>query len=635
MLNTLRRGVRSWPAKLLLGLLVASFAIWGIGDIFSYRMGDAVAEVGETEVSAERYTDALRRQQSRLSQRAGELVGFETMQQLGIPQQVLAGMIRDAALREELSNIGIAAPDEAVADAIRNDPTFQGPGGQFSDQAYRGLLAQQGMSPAEFEALTRDLLAQEVLTESVAGAVPELPGAAVRLAAYRGETRDVAQIVLPLSLADAPETPDEEALRAFYEEHPERYTEPERRWGRYLHVGISELAEQAEPTEEVLRAAYQARKDQFGEPPTRTLERIPFPNADAAEEAMARIKAGEADFLTIAEERGISEADRALGTVTPRDLPEVTAGPVFERTEPGVIGPVPTPVGSAIFRITEASQGGTPPFEEIREQLATRLATEAALERAPEIANRVEEARAAGKSLEDIAAEVGLPLEGFEGLARNGTLAGGGRATEFEASEVFTEEVFDALDHEERDIIQTPQGGYLLVMVDRIEEQHLNPFEDVADKVRADWRRQARLDALERRAEDLAARLADGAQMQEIATELGEPVSRFEKIDRFHDGPNLPSPLVEDLFAVPEGGTAVTPAADGAGVILAQVTGVTPLEADALASAAADIREVLKRSVIADTRDYYGRALQDRYGATVNDAVLNDVVRLLSGGREG
>ncbi|TFG88738.1 MAG: peptidylprolyl isomerase, partial [Hyphomicrobiales bacterium] len=151
MLHAMRKGVKSAPAKLLIGLLVASFAVWGIGDIFSFRLDSRVAKVGDTEVPATRFINGLRREQSRISRQAGQLVSYDMMRSAGLDQRVLGGLIRDAAFTEELKGLGIAAPDEAVADAIRSNPTFQGPGGEFAPQAYSLLLAQQGFTPAEFE----------------------------------------------------------------------------------------------------------------------------------------------------------------------------------------------------------------------------------------------------------------------------------------------------------------------------------------------------------------------------------------------------------------------------------------------------------------------------------------------------
>ena len=231
MLHFLRKGVKSLPAKILIGLLVASFAVWGIGDIFSFRLDSRVAKVGDTEIPAQRFADALQREQSRISRQSGQFVSYDMMRLAGLDRGILARLIRDAAFSEELTALGIAAPDQAVADAVRANPAFQGPGGQFSPQAYQIFLAQQGFSPAGFEALTRTVLTQQVLAETAEAAMLPAPGAGARIAAWQGESRGVTVLTLSLEMAPDPGTPDEGALRAFYEANEPMFTEPERRWG--------------------------------------------------------------------------------------------------------------------------------------------------------------------------------------------------------------------------------------------------------------------------------------------------------------------------------------------------------------------------------------------------------------------
>ena len=82
MLHFLRKGVKSLAAKILIGLLVASFAVWGIGDIFSFRLDSRVAQVGGTEIPAEAFANALSREQSRISRQAGQFVSYDAMPQI-------------------------------------------------------------------------------------------------------------------------------------------------------------------------------------------------------------------------------------------------------------------------------------------------------------------------------------------------------------------------------------------------------------------------------------------------------------------------------------------------------------------------------------------------------------------------
>ncbi len=506
MLNRMRRGVKTVTAKVLMLLLVASFAVWGIGDIFSFRLDASVATVGETEVSAQRFADALARQQSRLSRQQGELVSFDRMRQSGFARSVLNSLIRDAAFEEELAQLGISAPDAAVAERIRQTPAFQGPGGEFSSRFYQLALQQQGMSATEFEALTRTLLAQDILMETArAGAEPP-PGLAERIATYRGETREVDTLTLTADMAPEPDRPGPDDLRTFHDENQDMFRQPERRWGAYLHVDAERLKAGLEPGEEELRQAYEAEKDRYTTRETRTVEQITFPERSTAEQAVSRLASGDATFDTLAEEQGLSEADIALGQVTPDDLPGAAAELVFDQDERGVVGPVELPAGFAIYRVSEVSGGGTRPFEEVRDQIADRLAEDALMSRAPEIANRIEEVRAAGRPFSEIAAETEAEHGSFDGLAQDGTLADGSEADGIVARPAFIEEVFDALDREERDLVETERGGYFLVMVERIEPSEVPPLDEVRDEVAAAWQERQRRQALEEQAAGIVAR---------------------------------------------------------------------------------------------------------------------------------
>src|SRR5258708_27961624 len=60
MLSALRSKASSLPVKLLFGLLVIAFAIWGIGDIFRNRGADTtVATVGSRKIDQHQLVQAI------------------------------------------------------------------------------------------------------------------------------------------------------------------------------------------------------------------------------------------------------------------------------------------------------------------------------------------------------------------------------------------------------------------------------------------------------------------------------------------------------------------------------------------------------------------------------------------------
>ena len=633
MLNRLRKGVKSLTAKVLIGLLVISFAVWGIGDIFSFRLDARVAKVGETEVSAERFADALARQQARITRQRGELVSFEQLRQSGVAGAILDGLVRDAAFAEELDRFGLAAPDAAVAERIRNQSAFQGPGGQFSAEYYQLSLQQQGLTTTEFEELTRTLLGQDILVETAeAGALPP-PGVAQRIATFRNERRSLN--VLTLSADVAPD-PGEEALRGFYEAHEDMFTEPERRSGAYLHVDAESLLEKLRPDEDDVRAAYEANKESYTVAESRVVDQITFPDRQAAEAAVSRLVSGDVSFEALAEEQGLGTEDISLGDITRGDLPEAATTLVFDAAEPGIVGPVELPAGFAVYRVREIEPGGTQPFEEVRDEIASRLAQDALLTRAPEIANEIEELRAGGKTMQEIAEQTAATYGTFDGLAQNGTLTGGEPAEGIVAREEFIEEVFGALEGEERDLVETDRGGYFVVMVNRIEPSHLPPLEEVRERAVAAWQEQQRLEALEDRAAKIVDRLDQDASLQEIGEELDMEVTSAGPFTRLSAPTSLPPALVDKVFRAKSGEGAFAPRPQATEVVVAQVSGITMPAPELIESESAQLKDVLSNSVANDLGEYFARAITARHEPRIEWGVVDEVFnRLVSGGQGG
>lgn len=634
MLEFLRKAVKSWAAKGLLLLLIASFAVWGISDVFSFSPGSEVASVGDSAVTVEQYADELMRQQRALIQMRREPISIAEMRDIGFARIALLQMLRERAFAEELARLGLRVPDRAVAEAIRSDPNFEGAGGGFSESLYRSALSRAGYSPSEFEERIRTELGRSILFGAATAADAQPPGLAARIALWQLERRAVATAVLPLEAAPDPGAPSDEALEAFHREHIGEYTEPERRWASYLHVDPDRLAAAAQPTPEEIAERYAAERDALATPATRTIDQLPLRRGDP--EALAgRVRSGETTFEDLARELGETPAELDLGTVERGDLPPAVAEAVFAESEPGIVGPVAAPLGPVLVRIRAATEGGAPGLEEVRAEIAEQLAREAALDRAPELANRIDDLRAEGRTLGEIAEETGLELRRLEGMAADRSLAGGGRAEGLAASAAFVAELFEALDLEERDILETPDGGYFLLLVERIEESRRLPLEEIRDRVEADWAEAERLAAVAEEARGLAERLSGPATLTDLARERGLDLTEHPPFGRDAPPDGLPPGLATDLFAVDRGEAVSAPLASGEGAMIAEVTEIVTPEPDALEAATERLEGVLRRQYADDHRALYSRAVEALHPRRINEGAVERVYDMLGAQRAG
>jgi len=634
MLHLLRRSVKSWVAKVLLGLLIISFGVWGIGDIFVGTSTRNVAGAGDAEISAQRFARAMQRQQNAIQRERQQVITYANLREAGIDRAVIAGLVRDAAASAELDARQIAVPTDKVREAIRSNPRFQDGEGGFSTNAYLNVLGQLGYSGQEYEQLIRELLGQQILAGAVSRGTGALPGVAEAIAKWQGEARAISVLALTPDSAPDPGEPTDADLRTFFEADIERFRVPERRWGRYLRVNPAEIAREMMPTDEETRAEYDARIDAFTTQPNRTVEQIVFKDGVAAADAARRLADESASWEEIAAEQNIALDNLALGQVTERDVPAASAKAIFALTEPGIAGPVQTLSGHALFKVTAVETGSVKPFEEVKDQLAQALANRRALGAVSKRANEINEIRAGGATMAEIAEKTGLALVGFAGLAANGTVATGA-VPALAADPRFVTEMQAALDGEERNIIELVDGGYALVMIGRIADSHLPELDAVKDDVTGAWALEERLKALEARATSLVLKAASEGGLAAIAEELGETPSELPAFTRAQMPPTMSEVTREQIFSAAEGDLVIGRARGNQSVLLITVREVRALEGDALAERVTAAETALASSIAGDQLEFHGRAMEERHGAFVNPEAVEAVFEQLGQARGG
>jgi peptidyl-prolyl cis-trans isomerase D len=615
MLEMLRRGVRSWVVKVLLGLLVASFAVWGIGDIgagFTTR----VASVGERDIEASLYAASLRQQQQRFgldpSQiRASGLDGF-----------VLSQMIREASVEEATRRLGLSAPDSAVARTVRANPAFR-IGGEFDAAQYASAVQRIYPTVAAFEESVRAAIAAEQIALGATGGTVAPHGAARALTRFREEQRVFETLLLDPATVEIHE-PTEAELEDHLQANAETFARPEQRDVTWLHIDPSELAEGIEIDEAELREAYDARAGSLSQPETRRIEQIVYDDMTAAQAAADRVASGEASFDDLLTEQGLTREQASLGTFEAGALPGARGEAAFALDAPGVAGPVRTPGGAALLDVREINPASGVPFEAVADELRLELARERAQPDADRLAEEVEDLRAGGATLEEIAPELGLTLNDISGLAESGIGAEPGTLA---STPAFLNEAFAAEEDEERRMQPAPDGGYFVLRVDAVEPASVPELAEIREAVAESWRREARRAALRAEAEALAEAIGSGETLADIAEDRGLSIASVGPLRRNDPDPRLGPEARETLFAARPGAAAVSASAGGVGVAVLREVVPAPIESEAQQA----IERALAQSLAQDQLDYLGRALEAAAGVSINQTAIDAAISQIGG----
>ncbi|WP_370270459.1 peptidylprolyl isomerase, partial [Nioella sp.] len=361
-----RRGGRKlsdyfvWAILILLMVGLAGFGIGNFGG-----SATQVGSVGNASISANAYARAI---QAELRAQAAEGGPFQTLGDLraaGLDRAILEGLVARAALTHEAAELGLSVGDEEVARQVRATSSFQGIDGNFDRAGYELALDRAGYTVEEFEETIREDVSRSILQSAIIGGLT-MPDAYVEtMVAYQTETRDftlarVTETDLTAGLA----APTDEELQEYYDENGLRFERPELRRISYAWITPDMIMDQMEVSEEALRELYDERIEEYVQPERRLLERLVFPTQEEAEAARAALDAGETDYDTLVEDRGLTLDDVDLGEVGPDDLSDAAAAAIFADTESEIIGPLDSRFGPALFRINAVLDATEVPFED-------------------------------------------------------------------------------------------------------------------------------------------------------------------------------------------------------------------------------------------------------------------------------
>lgn len=594
-----------WVILLLLIVGLAGFGATSFGG--SAR---SIGSVGDTEIPIDRYTRAMRQEIASFETQTGERISFARAQELGLDRAVLRQVVALTAMEDEAAAIGLSVGDEAVRQAILDIEAFQGIDGQFDAEAYRFALQNAGFSVTEFEETLRDESARMLLQGAVVAGISPPEVFVDTLFDYARETRDLTILrFTPDDLAEPLPEPSEDEIRAFYEKNPEMFTLPERKDITYAWIRPEMITAEVPVNEDALRRLYEERSAEYNQPERRLLERLVFSDMAAAEAAAAAIEAGETDFDTLVEQRGLTLDDVDIGINAREDL-GAAAEAVFAIDGAGVAGPAPTPLGPALFRVNAVLAAQETPFEQVRDELRDEYALDAARRTIADRRDAVEDLLAGGATLEEIAEETEFELGQTTWDETNASVSG----NEIDAYDAFRAAAASTAEGDFPDLIELSDGGLVALRVNAIIEPELQPLEDVADRAREGWAQQERRSRLQARAEEARAALANGAAIDS----LGGSVETQEGLLRDAFIENAPDDLVTRAFALDEGTLEVLPTEEGALVLRVDAVNAPDGDSDEAAEIKAQVSRQIGQGIAEDLTRAFTAALETQKGIELN-----------------
>ena len=526
MLQSIRSGAKSTGFRVIIFLIILSFAGFGLEQVLFGNAGTSVAEVNGTEISPQELQAAINAQKRQLIQIFGDDIDPALLEDDRIRPGALEELIERTVLLQAATDNAMVASDRAVGQIVASVEAFK-VDGVFSPDQYKVVLANAGFTPERFrrEQLQQIILSQ--LQEGVLGSdfitQTELAAAAEATA----EERDVRYLIVPDSVLSAGLEVSEEAMRQVYEAEPARWTSEAGVIAEYIELSRDDFLQPVDV--DLLEEQFAAVRDEYTVAEQTLIAHILLIRGDDESQATygkrvkdvaARLAAGE-DFAALAaqwsDDVGSAPMGGELGFTDGTVFPEPMELAVAELDTGGVSGPVVTDAGTHFLRVIERVAGETPDYDSLKAELAQSMQEADAEQTLLVVVDELRELSFNAGDLQQPADALALPVRRSETVFLSGGEGVFAEAAVREA--LFSGEVYDAGNNS--DIVELSRNRFVVVRVAEKQPSKLLPFDSVASTIRDELEARAQVAARLALLESVRSRLADGERLEEVANAEG------------------------------------------------------------------------------------------------------------------
>lgn len=624
MLDSMRRGANTLPAKIFLGLLTLSFIGWGVGSRLGASHSDTLATVGDTKITLGEFQRAYQRQSQAVSRQIGQALTPDMARSIGLPQQILGSLMGDATVADVAAANGLGVSDERLAQAIADDPQLRAPGAQsFNRDYFTQLLGQNGLNEAMFIAQRRkEELSRQLSLGLVGGlTVPKtMVGAIYR---YQNEARDIRYLTLARAQVEPIGKPADDVLAKWYDEHKAEFRAPEFRAIEVLALTPEAVADPSAVTDAEVSREYERTKDQYGAPEQRRIQQLFYATPEEAAAAVAKLKGG-TSFDQLITDTGSKPEDVDLGLLS-RDkvLDPAVATVAFGLSLNAPSEPVKSSFGTVLLRVTEIQPAHTKTLAEVAPEIRKAIAAKAAERSVLEIHDEVEDALAGGASLQEVANRFKLKLVTAE-VDPDGNGTDDQPVTGLPDQAELLKAAFAAEEGSENEPLSVNRG-FIWYNVSKVTPGRERALDEVKDKAIVAWtdaEAQVRLTA---KADEMVKALTSGTPIDDLAKAASVEVETASGVTRQTGDAGLGAEGVNAAFAGPKGHVAAIPGPDGTRVVLSVTEVVNPPMPEG-AGDAVDIADKIATAVGQGLYGQYLSAAQEEFGTTVNQSLLNAAI---------
>ncbi len=554
LIQRLRDNSDGLIAKIIVGLIIVVFALFGFGSITTFLVPVAkVATVNGTDISQQEMEVAVERSRRiQLSQGAAP----EEIDEDRLRQNVLQSLVNRALLSQQTEDLGLGFSDQALDLEIVQTPAFQ-VDGVFNAQQFQLVINSAGFTAVSYrQEMRRDKEFQQLVT-AIRGSSFLTEMDAERATNLSRQTRDIAFLRVDTDSLSETINVDETEIQAFYDANAALFVTEEMVDLEYVELSLTDLMEEVQVVESELATFFEETKGIYSTDERRRLAHILIEVSDAvddtaartkAEGIYARIKDGEVfDDLAreFSDDPGSAQNGGDLGfNVSGTFVPEFEAT-AFDLNLNQVSEPTKTEFGYHIIKLLGMEEAKIPELADIRDKVEKDYRQSLAEDEFVTRSKELDEIAFESADLQVPAEELNLEIKRTGLLPRSSQE--GIMASSAVALAAFTPDVL--LDRNNSPIIAVSPNHNVVVRIGRHQESQVQPFLEVRAQIRETLVTEKATTLAESQAGEMVEMLNSGSITRYVADQYGLEWTVNGAVMR--NQPGLDQAILREAFSLP------------------------------------------------------------------------------------
>lgn len=551
MLQDIREHTQGVVAKIIIGLIVAVFALWGVESI----IGGFVTSPPVAEVNGEEITEAQLQvsAQNLLASIGGNL---QSPDQGLLEQIALNRLIEETLLLQAAQNAAMSISSDHIDRSILQTESFQIGGVFDSDLALRTMASQGFSVPLYRDTLRRSMLMSQ-MANAYSGTNFVTQAELSKIAELTEQTRDFRYLSVTLGTRTLGTVIGDEEIADYYNANQMDFTEPETVVASYVMLDKELISQELELDEEEVSAQYEIEREAFEGSSEKRASHILFEaGGELSQDQALELAAGARQRLLDGEDFAALALELSDDTVSGEDggdigysdgsaFPEEIEAALEVLTLDEVSEPVVTEFGVHLVKLTEDAENVFQSFEEARERIERELnSAEVELiygERLEDLSNLAFETG----NLQAISELLGLDILRSEAFSRAG--GSGVFSNPNVIAAAYSDEVL--LDGNNSDVIELNDSRSAVIRVEQFNEASLAPLEEVEAEIAVLLRTGMEREAVQALGDELAAAAESGADLEQLLAD--NELEWIDEQDMSRDSFTVNREILDQVFSMP------------------------------------------------------------------------------------